>query len=74
MARYINVLNFYINYIAYGKEVGRAFYKSVAHLGYVKKSVVMNTDVDEAAERGYVSYSALKLHIGLEVLDFKNVA
>ena len=47
--------------------------EAVAHLGDVKQTVVVNADVYEAAEVNHVSYSTLKLHIRLKIIDVKNV-
>ena len=69
----VNVLNLYLYDIARLKELGGVLDISVAHLGDVKKTVVVNADINEATEVNDVSYGAVKLHTGLEVVDIENV-
>ena len=69
----VYVLNSYLDDVADREELGGILYESVGHLGDVKKTVVVNTDVYEATEVNNVSDSTLKLHIRLQVSDLKNV-
>ena len=69
----VNVLYSDLDDVAGLKEVGGVLNESVGHLGDVEKSVVVNTDVNEAAEVGNVSYSTVKLHIRLKILYRKNL-
>ena len=47
--------------------------EAITHLGDVKQTVVMHTDINEATEVNNVSYSTLKLHFGLQVVYVENV-
>ena len=69
----VNVLDANLDNVACLEELGGVLDELIAHLGDVKKSVVVNSDVNEATEVNNVSYSTLKLHIGLQVVDVENV-
>ena len=69
----VNVLDLYFNYVAGFEELGGMLDVSVTHLGDVKKTVVVNSDINEATEVNNVSDSTLELHIGLQVVDVENV-
>ena len=55
------------------EKLGGVLYKSVAHLGDMEKSVVVNSYINEATKVNDVSYRTRKLHIGLQIVYIKNV-
>ena len=69
----VNVLDTNLDNVARLEQLGGMLDKAVAHLGDVKKAVVVNADVNEAAKVNNVSYGTLKLHTGLEIVDVENV-
>ena len=69
----VNVLDANLDNIAGLEELGGMLDVLIRHLGDVKKTVVVNADINEATEVDYVTYSTLKLHTGLKVGDVKNV-
>ena len=69
----VNVLDTNLDYVACLEHLGGMLDKLIAHLGDMKQTVVVNTDINEATEVNNVSYSTLKLHIGLKVVDVENV-
>ena len=73
MLLYVNVLDSYFDYITCFEKLGGMLDESVAHLGDVKKAVVVNTDINEATEVNNISYSTLKLHFGLKIVDVENI-
>ena len=74
MLLHVYVLNNYVNNVTYGEQIRWVLNEAVGHLGNVKKSVVVNADVNEAAEVDYVTDSSLYLHSGLKVCNLKNVS
>ena len=73
MLLYVNVLDSDLDDVAGLEEVGWVLDVSVAHLGDVEQTVVVNADVYEAAEVNHVSDGTLKLHFGFKVVDVKDV-
>ena len=69
----VNVLDLNLDNVACLEELGGVLDVLITHLGDVKKSVVVNSNINEATEVNNVSYSTLKLHIGLKVVDVKNL-
>ena len=59
---HVHTLYGYFYYIPNGIKLGGMFYKSVAHLGDVEKSVLMHSDIDKRAEIYYVPYSSREHH------------
>lgn len=69
----VNVLDTNLDNVACLEHFGGVLNKLIAHLGDVKKTVVVNTDINEATEVNNVSNRTLKLHIGLKVVNIENV-
>ena len=69
----VYVLDKNLNDVTGLEQLGGMLDEAVGHLGDVKKTVVVNTDVNEATEVDNVADGALELHAGLKVGDVENV-
>ena len=69
----VNVLDLNLDNVAGLEHLGGMLNELIAHLGNVKKAVVVHADINEAAEVNNVSNGTLKLHICLKVVDVENV-
>ena len=69
----VNVLDSDLNNVTCFEHLGRVLDKLITHLGNVQKTIVVNTDINEATEVNNVSDSTLELHIGLQIVYIKDV-
>ena len=69
----VNVLNSDLNNVSGLEELGGVLNELIGHFGDMKKTVVVNSDINEATKVNDVTNGTLELHIGLKVGYLENV-
>lgn len=69
----INILDSYLDDIACLEEVGWMLDEFIAHLRDMKKTVMMNANVNKATKINNITNGTLELHIWLKIINIKDI-